>query len=227
MGYSTSPDDIARDLAILRADLHNLSGLVYGVTKIINPVSGAVQELNAGAVILGPDGITLQDKNTGAQTADASVKWLEVGNGLNLGSIGAYFGPSNNLATLDVYANMNHGLVSGSSNGGLELAVGSSDSSASNRSWIFLYAKTSVASTQTVMEVYSDVTTVGGVTRSTTPFAVEVNWASSYSQLILGAIKGSAGDPASPKEGSFYINTVDNAVRLYADGAWRSLSSWA
>jgi hypothetical protein len=43
--------------------------------------------------------------------------------------------------------------------------------------------------------------------------------------LVLDSIKSTAGDP-SGQEGMLVINTNDNAVRLYADGAWRTLASW-
>jgi hypothetical protein len=43
--------------------------------------------------------------------------------------------------------------------------------------------------------------------------------------LILESVKASSGDPAG-QEGMLVINTADNAVRIYADGAWRTLASW-
>jgi hypothetical protein len=43
--------------------------------------------------------------------------------------------------------------------------------------------------------------------------------------LIL-PVKTTTGDPASPVEGQIYVNTYDNKVRVYADGAWRDLSTW-
>ncbi|MBI4338596.1 MAG: hypothetical protein HY680_01440 [Chloroflexi bacterium] len=43
--------------------------------------------------------------------------------------------------------------------------------------------------------------------------------------LVLRSSKSTTGDPTA-KEGMVYINTYDNAVRMYADGAWRTLASW-
>jgi hypothetical protein len=43
--------------------------------------------------------------------------------------------------------------------------------------------------------------------------------------LVLNSVKASAGDPTG-QEGMLVINTTDNAVRIYADGAWRTLASW-
>jgi hypothetical protein len=43
--------------------------------------------------------------------------------------------------------------------------------------------------------------------------------------LVL-PVKTTTGDPASPVEGQIYVNTADNKVRVYADGAWRDLTSW-
>lgn len=39
-------------------------------------------------------------------------------------------------------------------------------------------------------------------------------------------VKGSTGDPSSPVEGALYVNTADNKLRLYADGAWRDVVTW-
>lgn len=39
-------------------------------------------------------------------------------------------------------------------------------------------------------------------------------------------VKTDTGDPASPAEGYIYVNTFDNAVRLYADSSWRSIFTW-
>jgi hypothetical protein len=43
--------------------------------------------------------------------------------------------------------------------------------------------------------------------------------------LIL-PVKTTTGDPANPVEGQIYVNTSDNKVRVYADGAWRDLATW-
>ena len=42
---------------------------------------------------------------------------------------------------------------------------------------------------------------------------------------VLNSSKGTTGDPTGA-EGMIYINTTDNVVRMYADGAWRTLASW-
>ena len=39
-------------------------------------------------------------------------------------------------------------------------------------------------------------------------------------------VKTGAGDPSSPADGWMYVNTSLNAVRVYADGAWRDLATW-
>ena len=44
--------------------------------------------------------------------------------------------------------------------------------------------------------------------------------------LVLGGIsKADTGDPAGV-EGIIYYNNTDNVIRMYADGAWRTLASW-
>ena len=39
-------------------------------------------------------------------------------------------------------------------------------------------------------------------------------------------VKTTTGNPANPFEGQVYINTFDNAMRAFADGAWRDLATW-
>lgn len=43
--------------------------------------------------------------------------------------------------------------------------------------------------------------------------------------VVLDSAKSTAGDPAG-QEGMLVINTQDNLLRIYADGAWRTLASW-
>lgn len=44
--------------------------------------------------------------------------------------------------------------------------------------------------------------------------------------LVLDSFKATTGDPASPVDGMLVINTADQNVQIYADGAWRTLASW-
>ncbi len=39
-------------------------------------------------------------------------------------------------------------------------------------------------------------------------------------------IKNTTGDPSSPNEGDLTANTVDNAIKWYVDGGWRTLATW-
>ena len=39
-------------------------------------------------------------------------------------------------------------------------------------------------------------------------------------------VKPTGGDPATPVEGLLYLNHVDKKLAVYADGAWRTLTSW-
>jgi hypothetical protein len=48
---------------------------------------------------------------------------------------------------------------------------------------------------------------------------------SAFGYVVLGSTKSTTGDPTAV-EGLVYINTYDNKVRMYADGAWRDLSTW-
>lgn len=54
---------------------------------------------------------------------------------------------------------------------------------------------------------------------------MEVTGKATVGTLIL-PVKTTTGDPASPVEGQIYVNTSDNKVRVYADGAWRDLATW-
>lgn len=41
-----------------------------------------------------------------------------------------------------------------------------------------------------------------------------------------GSVKTTTGNPGSPRNGMLQINEFDNAIKMYADGAWRTLVSW-
>ena len=47
--------------------------------------------------------------------------------------------------------------------------------------------------------------------------------AGGYIRLV--SVKTTTGDPAGG-EGVIYINTADNVIRMYADGAFRTIASW-
>jgi hypothetical protein len=38
-------------------------------------------------------------------------------------------------------------------------------------------------------------------------------------------VKGTATDPDNPVEGLFYLNVAESKLRVYANGAWRTLQS--
>jgi len=39
-------------------------------------------------------------------------------------------------------------------------------------------------------------------------------------------VKSTTGDPSGPQNGDVYVNTSDNKMRVYADGAWRDIVTW-
>ena len=43
--------------------------------------------------------------------------------------------------------------------------------------------------------------------------------------IVLDSPKTTTGDPAGV-EGKIYWNTIDNVIKMYADGGWRTLASW-
>ena len=51
-----------------------------------------------------------------------------------------------------------------------------------------------------------------------------------WAALLVLPVKDTTGDPGDwltdPDEGQIYVNTFDNKVRVYADGAWRDLATW-
>ena len=65
-------------------------------------------------------------------------------------------------------------------------------------------------------------TTTGAVrvTLDSTRFQV------SGSSFLTMPVKTTTGDPGTPINGDMYVNTSDNKVRVYGDGAWRDLATW-
>jgi len=45
-------------------------------------------------------------------------------------------------------------------------------------------------------------------------------------RINIVTTKTTTGNPSSPYEGMVSINTFDNAIRQYAEGAWRDLATW-
>lgn len=45
-------------------------------------------------------------------------------------------------------------------------------------------------------------------------------------QQVTIVVKTSTGDPSTGATGQMIINTVDNTLKQWADGAWRQLVTW-
>ncbi len=45
-------------------------------------------------------------------------------------------------------------------------------------------------------------------------------------RTALGGVKATTGDPSTPTDTELTINTYDNAIKIYADGAWRTIVTW-
>jgi len=225
MAFTTEVDQLAKELDALRGEVRYLNGAVHNIGGIINLESGTITNLSAGPVILSPTGIEIQDKNTGGLTEDATIGWKESGSSLSLGSIGAFFSTINDLVTLDLYGNMDHGLTAGSSNGGLELAAGSSEAASSRitRSFLFMFANGS-----TFTDAFEIVSQRIEGTTSLAPsnFLVRHYWNSSYAVYRFQPGKPTGGHPSAPEEGMFYYNTASSGIFMYVNAAWRTLSSF-
>jgi len=67
---------------------------------------------------------------------------------------------------------------------------------------------------------------IGTTTNSTFSIIPYVN-SVAQANTIAGVItKVNTGDPANSYEGQICINTYDNNVKIYAEGAWRTLTTW-
>lgn len=77
--------------------------------------------------------------------------------------------------------------------------------------------------TYTDNSVYTDFQTASDGDLAITPTGDRVHSNSTFFKL---PVKATTGDPSSPEDGDVYVNTFDNKARLYADGAWRDLTTW-
>ncbi|MBI2171759.1 MAG: hypothetical protein HYU30_07040 [Chloroflexi bacterium] len=82
-----------------------------------------------------------------------------------------------------------------------------------------------VAGKHPTVEFYVATTLAGYVRANTSTGHLELSGQPGGAYVILTSSRQVAGDPTGV-EGMVYINTIDNAVRMYADGAWRSLATW-
>jgi hypothetical protein len=91
---------------------------------------------------------------------------------------------------------------------------------------------TNVASTSTVpvfINNKGDITSgVGGATGEVSAIIGSTEALTVFSDRIglYSAVKTDTGDPSSPASGDITINEFDNVIKIYADGAWRTLVSW-
>ncbi len=56
--------------------------------------------------------------------------------------------------------------------------------------------------------------------------ATRVDFDEGALKYITIPVKTDTGDPTGGQEGDMYVNTQDNAVRVFADAAWRDVVAW-
>ncbi len=111
----------------------------------------------------------------------------------------------------------------------LALSSGRVTGTAGDDSQIKLYARNSSANAGYIDLSSESVRVSIGTTSGTEMMRIDGTRADfdigtlSFVQL---PVKTTAGDPSSPLDGDFYVNTSDNTLRLRADGAWRTVASW-
>jgi len=240
MAFTTEVDQLARELESAKEQIRLLNATVNSLGSILNVSGGTINRLEAGRVILSPTGIDIIDPTAGSLTEDATINWKIAASSKTLGSIGSWYSTAG-FATMNIYSNMDYRLQShATSNASIELAskessVSGGSSGSINSSFFteaFVYINATATSINDAFEI-SNRRRTGVSTFLSTPFLVRDHYHSTadgttlYSVLRLQVSKASAGNPGNPEEGYFYYNTIDNAIRMYADGGWRTLSSWA
>ncbi len=108
-------------------------------------------------------------------------------------------------------------LIAGTSNN----ASAGSIRTANNTGW-FARNATNSANIEVVTVTNGDIVGVGNSVGSPAT-AVRIGAAGTPAELPY--TKTDTGDPTGA-EGRIYINTFDNVIKMYADGAWRTLVTW-
>jgi hypothetical protein len=94
--------------------------------------------------------------------------------------------------------------------GDYSFALGKSFTNSTDNSFMVGYGDVDLKVADDAVNVYGDLDVSAKLTMAT---------------MVL-PVKTTTGDPGSPVEGQIYVNTYDNKVRVYADGAWRDLATW-
>ena len=195
----------------------NTAETLLALFRHMDPGSGAITSLRAGQAELDTNGLRLISTPDIMDEA-ATVKWFDSDSRVPLGTIGGF--RSGAYATLDIYANSNHKLSPSLLNGVLELAAMSSGSTNSWSTWLELYATGDETADVAILEVLT-----GKAGAWNSPMAIRHNFTTRENVAVFNIGKALTGDP-SPEEGAMYYNKADNVLKMYADGAWRTLVSW-
>lgn len=225
---STNPDDLAALVAQQAEQIRILQAQVDGLLSHLDPITGELTDVHVGFVRFDKDGIEVVDDNSGSLSKEAVIRFTDRVSGGNLGTIGSYYSTGDGYAKLDIYANMNHKLVPFSSNGLLEMAVGSADSGSSARqnSYLFTWAGEGSTYVDFLDSVYSAYSSVSGWSFRYPFLARYIPGASEVTLLRIQPGKATAGHPADPENGFLYWSAYSSGIYLYANGGWRTLSSW-
>jgi hypothetical protein len=202
-----------------RLKLNALERLV-ALSNFVDPTTGRVSSLTAGLTEIGTAGIRLNDAAPDAIDEDATIKWLDGATGTPLATMGAYRNEAKTTATLDIYANSDHKVSPHYANGTLELAALSKGTTDDWSTWLFLYAVGDATGETTVADM-----NIGKAAAWAIPLKVVHNFTTRETLFVFDCSKAATGDP-SGEEGMLYYNKTDNVLKMYCDGAWRTLASW-
>lgn len=81
-----------------------------------------------------------------------------------------------------------------------------------------------VATKHPTLELYVASILAGYVRANVSTGNLELSGQPGAAYIVLTSSKSTIGDPTGV-EGMIYVNTADNAIKMYADGAWRTLAS--
>jgi len=212
------PEDAALAVSV-RLKLNAIERLI-GLSDKIDPQSGAMSELTAGRARFDAGGMDIDSASDDVPNPESAIEWYDQRDpGTMIARAVAYGRAAKDRSWLEVSAGGSYSATNLNRYSMLELAAwgGGALGTLGNFTAMYLWADgAEAANTEDVFEVYVKTTPV---------LQVKYDHATDTFLNILPATKANTGDP-SGVEGAIYINTYDNKIKMYADGAWRQLATW-
>src|SRR3990167_5647714 len=249
MAFSTSPDDLGRELWLAKDEIGRLKSVLYDISNKLGIQQGSIVDLNAGGVELSPSGINLPLR--GIYDDASVVSWGdrfttgsgEIANEINIrgnrwgtnnSNVAVDIFPGNRQestrypsATVDIYAYA-RASTGGSSGYNVFMEINATDADGELLWWITNGLRGNTFN-PIISAVKNGAGSTGGISvgigtlTPTTGAALDI--VSTRGSLLIPRLTSAQKDSFTAVSGMIYYNSQSSHLETFNGGTWKIISS--